>query len=63
MGLVWLFLSEHLLQGPVNRLDFAFGQVLRNRILGVEAGFKSRAWQSEQRRIMAKIQRVPCRNG
>eukprot|EP00435_Cladocopium_sp_Y103_P033056 s2059_g8.t1 len=36
-------------------------QVLRNRILGVEAGFKSRAWQSEQRRIMAKIQRAPHR--
>eukprot|EP00931_Biecheleriopsis_adriatica_P083312 TRINITY_DN5689_c0_g1_i1.p1 TRINITY_DN5689_c0_g1~~TRINITY_DN5689_c0_g1_i1.p1 ORF type:complete len:1859 (+),score=473.63 TRINITY_DN5689_c0_g1_i1:70-5577(+) len=36
-------------------------QVLRNRILGVETGSKSRAWQSEQRRIMAKIQRAPHR--
>eukprot|EP00913_Durusdinium_trenchii_P000840 g782.t1 len=36
-------------------------QVLRNRILGLDAGFKSRAWASEQRRIMAKIQRAPHR--
>jgi len=36
-------------------------QVLRNRIMGVETGWKSRAWQSEQRRIMAKIQRAPHR--
>lgn len=61
----WFVAVRTLLEAPVEMWHMrpfnVTQQVLRNRILGVEAGFKSRAWQSEQRRIMAKIQRAPHR--
>mmetsp|Transcript_35104 Transcript_35104/g.81816 ORF Transcript_35104/g.81816 Transcript_35104/m.81816 type:complete len:1394 (+) Transcript_35104:3-4184(+) len=70
MLLLGLFLRQvvavrTLLEAPVEMWHLrpfnVTQQVLRNRILGFEAGSKSRAWLSEQRRIMGKIQKAPHR--